>query len=165
MSEAYNKNFLYDAMLSLAEALDYAINDVGIEPNAFSEMLTVSSIGREFGYGDPKYVLGMSGIELADRIIESSKKKNIKKVSRSRDTRYSKTPEYWAGWILAYWQWKSGRTFKDILSRVGLSDIIKMYHPYHEAGEDKFVEDMEERIRQENPDAGMQHGRIDGDMT
>ena len=57
-----------------------------------------------------------------------------------------KSKEYWALFYLAEYQWKTGRSFKDIFYRISLSEIIDMYHPYHEMDENRFVEDMEELI-------------------
>ena len=51
-----------------------------------------------------------------------------------------RTPEYWAGWILAKAQWELGKTFSGILTVMPLSTLIELYHPYHEADDSKAVD-------------------------
>ena len=49
-------------------------------------------------------------------------------------------PEYWAGWVLAYYQWKSGKSFRLINDNgLDIEKIIALYHPLHEADLDKFA--------------------------
>ena len=54
--------------------------------------------------------------------------------------------EYWAGWILAYYQWMTNQRFEDIV-KCGLtvSTVFSMYI-LHEADESKFVEAANEII-------------------
>ena len=58
--------------------------------------------------------------------------------------------EYWAGWILAYYQWISGKRFRDILDKVSMMDIIKLYPTLHEASEEKFVDTLDNIIKRKN---------------
>ena len=43
-----------------------------------------------------------------------------------------KSPEYWAGWALAYYQWYTGRTFIKIYKVVSIQELLDMYDVYHE---------------------------------
>jgi len=52
---------------------------------------------------------------------------------------------YWAGWALAEYQWATCRRFKDIFSRIPLSEIVTMYSVYHEMDIMKFVEAINEK--------------------
>ena len=143
---AYDKSYLYDAMLNLADAFDYAINELKIKPDEFADMFVVSRLADQYGSGNPKYVAGMSGKELAQRIVETALQTRHLVVRKPRKITLERTPQHWAGWICAYWQWKTGRSFRDIFSHIRFSRIIDMYHPYHEMDENRFVEDMEELI-------------------
>ena len=49
---------------------------------------------------------------------------------------------YWSGWALAEYQWITCKRFKDIFSRISLTEIISMYSVYHEMDIEHFVEDM-----------------------
>ena len=65
---------------------------------------------------------------------------------------YDFSADYWAGWILAYYQWKSGKGFRDIWDCVSMEDILKMYPTLHEAAEEKFVDKLNSIIvRKEHP--------------
>ena len=55
-------------------------------------------------------------------------------------------PDYWCGWVLAYWQWETGRPFRTIGRVTTMEEIRALYWPLHEAAEQKFVEAIEERV-------------------
>ena len=57
-----------------------------------------------------------------------------------------RSTEYWCDGVLAYYQWKSGGSFKEILEDLPMGEIVKLYGTLHEASEDKFV-DVAEAIR------------------
>ena len=63
-----------------------------------------------------------------------------------------KSPEYWAGWALAYYQWYSSRSFWDILTPVPLSRIIGMYPVYHEMDIRQFTDHMDELMKEAYPE-------------
>lgn len=67
---------------------------------------------------------------------------------------YKRSQKYWAGWILAYYQWVSGIRFSKIRENISLSQIVQMYHPLHEAPEEKFAQIMDDIIRKKNKDRG-----------
>ena len=52
---------------------------------------------------------------------------------------------YWAGWALAEYQWVTCKRFKNIFSRITFSEVISMYHVYHEMDITHFVEDMNKK--------------------
>lgn len=56
-----------------------------------------------------------------------------------------KSPEYWVGWALAYYQWYTARSFMKIYKVATIEDLLKMYPVYHEMDIMKFVEAMNER--------------------
>ena len=43
-----------------------------------------------------------------------------------------RSQEYWTGWILAYYQWYTGKSFRIIQKEVPIERIRDMYNPYHE---------------------------------
>ena len=54
----------------------------------------------------------MSGIELVEAVL-SETGISCKNHNSSRSELFGQ--EYWAGWILAYYQWESGNRFEDIV--------------------------------------------------
>jgi len=53
---------------------------------------------------------------------------------------YTRSREYWSGWILAYYQWLTGKSFKDIYKGLSMEELQRLYPTLHEASEEKFVE-------------------------
>ena len=143
MTIAYNELYLDDAMHNLADMVEYAVCDLGFEPDEFFGWFVSSGIASKFEKGNPKYITGMSGIELAEVVLN---KTNVEFQSNEPSFSMDKGREYWAGWILAYYQWTTGMRFKDIIKNgLPLSTIMSMYI-LHEADESKFVENANEVI-------------------
>ncbi|MFC2314513.1 MAG: transcriptional regulator, partial [Selenomonas massiliensis] len=60
------------------------------------------------------------------------------------------SPEYWAGWALAYYQWLRNIPFEEILDAVPMEKIVRSYYPLHEADIRKFVEVMDVWMAEKN---------------
>ena len=136
---AYNELYLNDAKENLAEFFDYAINSCKFDANFFAKLFVQSGYADKFERGNPAIIAGMSGIELAKKVITYAYpnwKFPEKIFSEDRSN------VYWAGWALAEYQWATCKRFKDIFSRISLSQIVSMYHVYHEMDIEHFIEDM-----------------------
>ena len=142
MTHAYSEFYLSDAKDRLSQFFDYLINDCGMKADWVASIFLSSRYAEQFERGNPAILAGMSGIELARVVVEATYKKK-----KLPEPRYAEglSPEYWAGWALAEYQWYSGMRFKDIFERVKLSEIIPMYSVYHEMDISKFIETMDER--------------------
>jgi hypothetical protein len=139
-TRAYAETYLNDAMNNLGDMFDYAINDCGYAPDAFFDLFISSGVAGKFGHANPKYVAGLSGIELAIAVTGRFNDPIIP------DT-YSieKTPEYWSGWALAYYQWFSGKSFEEIRNGgLTFERILSLYPTLHEADLTKFVQVAED---------------------
>ena len=99
---AYNKLYLDDAMANLGDMVEYAVCTLGYAPDDFFGWFISSGIASKFENGNPKYVAGMSGVELADAVLAAV---NMQSERHHQPHLSSKGREYWAGWILAYYQW------------------------------------------------------------
>lgn len=90
----------------------------------------------------------MNGCELARQVLAETRLYSVD----ADDVMYlDKSPEYWAGWALAWYQWYSDRQFGEILSVVPLSQIIGMYPTYHEADLVRFGDEMRRRMDEAFP--------------
>lgn len=143
MSYAYNKMYLDDAMRNLGEAFDYAANDSGMDLDFFLDMFIAGGLAKQFGAGVPKYVAGMSGVELVYEVVDRS---GMQCSFPEIRVEYERSPEYWCGWILSYYQWKTGRSFKNIRQYISMEEIRKLYATLHEASEEKFVDTVNKII-------------------
>ena len=128
MIRAYNELYLSDAKQNLAEFFDYAVTTCDFDADLFSKLFVQSGYADKFERGNPAIVSGLSGIELAKKVILYAypNRKFPERVFYEE-----RTNVYWAGWALAEYQWATGKRFKDIFSRIPLSEIISMYRVYH----------------------------------
>lgn len=58
-----------------------------------------------------------------------------------------KSPEYWTGWVLAYYQWYRGMRFSRIQAAVSVTEVYGMYETMHEADIIRFVTAMDEKLK------------------
>ncbi len=141
--KGYSELYLNDAKKNLGEMIEYAVVDLGYEPDEFFGYFISSGIADKFGKGNPKYVAGLSGMELAENVLRTV---GMKVKSKQCDHTGHKGIAYWSGWILAYYQWETGRRFEDIVNDgLTLSCVFSMYI-LHEADESKFVDTANEMI-------------------
>lgn len=147
MMHAYDEKYLNDAMHNLAEMFDFVSREYGMELDEFFSMFLASGLAAQFGNGVPRVVSGLSGTELAFEVFEKS---GIEIEVQEARTDYQCSAEYWCGWVLAYYQWFTGRSFKEIREYISIEEIEALYVTLHEASEDKFVDIVNQRIRLKN---------------
>ncbi len=145
MTRAYSECYLDDAMNNLGEAVDYAVNSCALTADEFMEMFLTSGYAGQFASGVAKVISGLSGSELVLCVLEASGKA-LAKIPAPR-LEYDCSPEYWSGYILAYFQWSTGMPFRDILKALPISEIVRMYPALHEASERKAADVFADRIR------------------
>lgn len=136
----YSKLFLKDAKENLGEALEYAVYGTGISGQEFLDMFLVSGLADSFSGGNVRLVTGVSGKELADMVFE----KCIPDYTPvNYDFRYDYPCPYWIGWTYTHFQWKSQRSFSDIINRIPYSSMDNLYGVLHEADINKSLDVME----------------------
>lgn len=162
MTPAYAEEYLNDSMKNLGEAFDYAVNVCNIDIETFMGLFIASGFADMFGKGVPKVVSGLSGTELVMEVV--NKAGQFYSFPKPQ-TEYDYSPEYWCGWILAYYQWKTGRTFKDIEVNISVTEILKMYPTLHEASEEKFVDTANAIILRRNNTTRLQRQRKQCGLT
>ena len=145
---AYDELYLSDAQNILGHAVDFAVMTLDIDPDAFGTAFAVSSVSKQFAAGNPSYVAGINGCELARLVLTETQLP----FPDAEDAMYlDKSPEYWSGWVLAWYQWYSNYSFIDILSSVPLSQIINLYPLYHEMDLSHFADFMNQQLKAANP--------------
>ena len=141
---AYNELYLDDAMANLGDMVEYAVCTLGYAPDDFFGWFISSGIASKFENGNPKYVAGMSGVELADAVLAAV---NMQSERHHQPHLSSKGREYWAGWILAYYQWETNRRFSDMVEYGLTLSVVMSLYILHEADVSKFVESADEIIQ------------------
>lgn len=143
MTRAYNESYLNDAAENLGDMLAYAVNDCGYDADEFFGWFVMSGLADQFGNGNPKYIAGLSGIELAREVVYQTSGVRPS-IEATQDI--EKDATYWAGWALAHYQWFSGLRFADII-RGGLTvSKVKSLYILHEADISKFIDAADSMI-------------------
>ena len=145
MTRAYHEIYLNSAQAALGDAFDYAINLCHIPGSIFLSLFAASSVSRRIEKGEPAYLAGKSGIEIVDDVL-------LETTNRQPDARpqerFGRSPEYWIGWAVSYYQWFSERSFSDIFQVLSFDDLKLMYYTLHEADITKFVDIADGKMRE-----------------
>lgn len=157
MIHAYQEIYLSKSQQVLGDAFDYAINFCLIPGDDFIKLFLVSSISKKIEEGDVNYILGKSGIDIVLEIVKETtgkviEAKSIESINRSK--------EYWIGWAIGYYQWYSDRKFFEIFQAISFNDLENMYYTLHEADISKFVEIINQRIKDVFPETKLKHFRL-----
>lgn len=138
----YDEIYLESSQRILGDMMDFAVNTCDMEPSIVISMFLASNACGQFERGNPRYIAGMTGCEMLREVVLEKTGKEIPE----EDAMYvDKSPEYWAGWMLAYYQWYSGRPFKDILRAIPISELLDLYGILHEADVEKAVDILDSR--------------------
>ena len=152
MIHAYDKIYLDKARTALGRMLDFAVYDLKYDIEDFFALFITSGIAAWFEKGDYRVIVGMSGVELAYKVLEVTKgEENRIKPQYSAD----RSEEYWAGWALAYYQWDTALSFEEIVRAVPMKRIVQMYSPYHEMDIRQFCDKMNELYRTAQPETNL----------
>ena len=138
MIRAYNEQFLGTIMDKLAEMFELAVDVEGMDIDDFAQRFVNSRVCRAFEKADPVYVFGKSSNELLGLILG--------KEPVDIATSSIATPEYWAGWVLAYAQWYLNRPYRDLIEALPCGKLLERYFPYHEMDVSDSVELFRERL-------------------
>lgn len=137
MTHAYNQLYLEDAMHNMGTMLDCAVRVANCDLAVFYEMFLSSGVASQMESGNPRYIAGLSGMELMCVVLSRASDLAMPETTYAPSER---TREYWVGWALAYYQWQTGYSFS-FIQRNGLdiSTILSLYPTLHEADITKFV--------------------------
>ena len=145
MIHAYDKDYLYYAQNNLGHMVDFAVNTCEYSLDEFFEMFRVSNVCKQFEEGNPSYLVGKTGCELARLVILEVKEKEI----QEKDIMYmDRSPEYWLGWSLAYYVWEKNCRFDYIFRVICPENLIGMYDTLHEADISKFVIQIDNKLKE-----------------
>ena len=102
------------------------------------------------------YAVNACGIERAVEIIAETTRKEPQGEPREH---FGRSKEYWIGWAVAYYQWHSGRKYSEIFKGVSYEDLQQMYYTLHEADITKFVDIIDERMKECFPETNLKRIR------
>ena len=153
---SYREDAFGDVQENLARMFDYAICQLGLEPQRMYDLFVESGYAKRIEHGDPRATVGMSGTELAWAVLDAT------------GTPYERTkptfpgalgPMYWAGWALADYQWRTGFSFAEIRTFAPFDAIIDLYPTFHETDISRFLRQMETWRREKHPETELKRRR------
>ena len=157
MTHAYQEIYLNNAQSVLGDAFDYAVNTCGISGNDFVKLFLASTVCNRMENGEPAYLAGKSGIEIVIEVVAQTMGIEI---SNEPKEHFGRSKEYWIGWAVAYYQWYSCRKYSEIFKVLSFDNLQQMYYTLHEADITKFVDIVNERMRDHFPDTNLKRIRM-----
>ena len=100
MIHAYQEIYLNKAQSILGDAFDYAVNTCDIPCNQFVKLFLASSVCRRMENGEPAYLAGKSGIDIAAEVVSETMRKEL---TQEPAEKFGRSGEYWSGWAVAYY--------------------------------------------------------------
>ena len=156
MIRAYQEIYLSKAQSVIGDAFDYAVNTCAILGTDFVKLFIASSVSKRMENGEPAYLAGKSGIEIVREIVAETKGQELQIEPQEH---FGRSKEYWIGWAVAYYQWYSGRKYRDIFKVLSFEDLQKMYYTLHEADITKFVDVVDSKIKEYFPETNLKRIR------
>lgn len=168
MTCAYDKVYLEKARISMGRMLDFAVHELRYSIEIFFDMFIESGLADRFERGDSAAIAGRSGVEAAYDVVSYISKSRGEASTEIRlevSALYGRSPEYWAGWALAYYQWRSGLSYRQIVSYISIGEIVDMYQPYHEMDIRQFCDRMNELYHARKPDTNLKIYRREAGLS
>ena len=132
--------------------LDFAVYDLNYDIAEFFELFIKSGIAERFENGDFYVIAGMSGVELAYKVLEQS---GLEYERITPNYTLNRSEEYWTGWALAYYQWETSIPFTKILKYIPVKDVMALYSPYHEMDIRQFTDKMNLLYKAAKPETNL----------
>ena len=156
MTHAYQEMYLSKAQATLGDVFHYAVNICDIPGKDFVKLFIVSSVSKQMENGEPAYLAGKSGIEIVREITVETKGYEVQIELQEH---FVRSKEYWIGWAVAYYQWYSGRKYRDIFKVISFEELQKMYDTLHEADITKFADIVDAKIKEYFPETNLKRIR------
>lgn len=127
MIPAYSELYAKNAREVVGEIFNFAINGLKLAPNFAAKIFVDSKISKLIEKGNPAILVGKTKEEVAficmKEYIEDLEIEETLKLK-------SNTKESWAGSVLAAFQHRSGKTFKEITDQISFRQILDLYDEY-----------------------------------
>ena len=142
MTHAYNELYLGKAQVAMGDMLHFARYDMQWNIERYFDLYINTGVARRFYMGEPRVLVGMSGVELFYEVYYelTGAECDVKPSGR-----YDKSPEYFAGWSLAYYSWYRNMSYDDIQKIIPINEVVEMYELFHEMDVRQFVDALDKR--------------------
>ena len=159
MIHAYDKVYLAKAQNNLAAMLDFAVYDLKEDLSSFYQKFLHSAVCSQFESGDSSLIAGKSGVELALLVL------NDEALASKYRPAVDRSPEYWCGWALAYFQWQTNLSFRDINALIPIHEVLGLYSPYHEMDITQFCDKMLELYNKRKTYTNLKNLRLNAGLS
>ena len=117
MIHAYDEYYLDLTQNILGSMLELSFHFEKINSSDFINLFLNSYLCKAIEEGDPVVITSKSPNELLGILLNKDPLEVVQNEFAS--------PEYWAGHVLAYVQWYTNRTFKEILDAFSIDELIE----------------------------------------
>ncbi len=143
-TKSFDESYLPYVAENVGTMFEYAVA-CGYRPIQFWRTFVVSKVAVEIEKGNPKYLVGYSAIDYVNIIINTTSSQE--KILNTKSL-YNRDRFYWAGWILAQYQYISGYSYLTIDKALPISKVLDMYDVLHEADINKFFDIADSYLKQ-----------------
>lgn len=144
MALPYDEMYLASVQQNLGFFFQVSLRELNLSAIQVQESFLASEIPAQIENGNPDFLCGKSGYELALIVFPNLLTGEI--LDKALAESFYPQAEYWSGMVLAYCQWKSGKSFSEILAHYPLETILSDYHLMHEADITKMAEQVFAKI-------------------
>jgi hypothetical protein len=137
MAYPYDEIYLESVQKNLGFFFQISLRNLNLLPQDVQNTFLASDVSKQIEMGNPDFLCGKSGYELA--LIAFPKILTDDIIKQAISEPFYPEAEYWSGTVLAYCQWKTGKSFSAILAQYPLERILSNYHLMHEADITKMV--------------------------
>lgn len=162
MTHAYDEIYLDSVRQAMGNMLHYAVYDMGWNINKFYESFIKSGVAAELEKASPSFAAGKSGIELANEVYY---RVTGSESNTTPEYVYGRSPEFFAGWAIAYYSWYTSKSFREIDKALPINEVVAMYNPYHEMDISQFVIEVDSRMSKYNKESQLKRLRLYASLT
>ncbi len=154
MIHAYNDSYLELTQDKLGTMFELAKYAKDLDVDSFADLFVSSIVCKAFEERNPIFVAGKSANELLGLILNED--------PIDVEQNMNASPEYWVGWVLAYTQWYTRYSFKEITNHYPCSKLLLDYKIFHEMDITQIVDKIAKSI---STISSLKKIRIDRNLT
>lgn len=140
--KSYNEDYLSMVAENIGTMFEHAVNHKN-NPIIFWNTFINSNVAKQIEKGNVKY-LTSSGMDYLTEVLHDEKIAWL-------EQDINKNKYYWAGWILAQYQYRTGRSFYKINYNLPIDRVLSLYDTLHEADITKFFDVADEYFSKQEP--------------
>ena len=141
---AYDDLYLSEVQHKLALYFDL-MRSLGLDVDVSAKYFILSGYAEDFQEANPFVISGMSAEEICHGIFDEADGETVGIFKYSEQL----SPEYWLGYSLAYYQWKTRVEYKNIFAKINASELLEYYNPYHEMDVEHFCDLLDQILGRE----------------